>query len=231
MSKKNGDSNVPFYQQDNAYKKCGIVGLIGGLLMIAGAFLYWMNLYTNTGEAQYDGMSLFTAAKRGIQGMFIVDMDGKVNGFHFSFLGLLTALLLLLYLAVVVFLIIIDIKDNFKRVPFLENRKKRIRIGLLLLTLILAILITRTPAYQNVYQQFVYLKESWQGFIDRAQDSGVSSANIMKCYLFVGPGMIAYIVGAVLYFISIAYNFVLETLNEDDEIERIVKQNKEQVDG
>ena len=62
MSMKNGDSNVPFYQQDNAYKKCGIVGLIGGLLMIAGAFLYWMNLYTNTGEAQYDGMSLFTAA-------------------------------------------------------------------------------------------------------------------------------------------------------------------------
>ena len=43
--------------------------------------------------------------------------------------------------------------------------------------------------------------------------------------------MIAYIVGAVLYFISIAYNFVLETLNEDDEIERIIKQNKEQVDG
>ena len=112
-----------------------------------------------------------------------------------------------------------------------EKRKKRIRIGLLLLTLILAILITRTPAYQNVYQQFVYLKESWQGFIDRAQDSGVSSANIMKCYLFIGPGMIAYIVGAVLYFISIAYNFVLETLNEDDEIERIIKQNKEQVDG
>ena len=48
----------------------------------------------------------------------------------------------------------------------------------------------------------------------------------MKCYLFIGPGMIAYIVGAVLYFISIAYNFVLETLNEDDEIERIIKQNK-----
>ena len=78
-----------------------------------------------------------------------------------------------------------------------------------------------------MYQQFVYLKESWQGFIDRAQDSGVSSANIMKCYLFIGPGMIAYIIGAVLYFISIAYNFVLDTLNEDDEIERIVRQNKE----
>ena len=45
----------------------------------------------------------------------------------------------------------------------------------------------------------------------------MANASNMKCYYFIGPGFISFWLGIVLYFSSIIYNFILETLNEDDD--------------
>ena len=215
MSKRNGD--VPFYEDPGSYKKCGIMSLAGCALMVAAAFLYWMNLYINNGEKIYEGVSLFSAAKRGFLSMFSTDLNGKIVETIFSFKAILPGILFLLYIAVLVVLIMAGIKDNFQRRPFLMKWRKRTRVILLLITVAIVIGITFTPAFRGSVEEFKSLASTWEGFIEKSVRAKAPGSEHMKSIYFIGPGIPCYIIGVVLYFISIVYNFILDTLNEEDD--------------
>lgn len=213
---KNGEAARPFYEDENAYKKCGIISLVGCALMFIAAFLYWKSLYINNGERSYEGVSFFEAARRGISGMFIRDLDGNITEKIFSISGILPMLFLILYIAVIVVLAMAGYKDNIARVPFLMKWRKRTRFVLLMLSLVMVILIVHTSVFKGIVTDFKELHDTWSVFIEGMKSSSNPQAAHMKSIYLIGPGFIAYIVGFIAYLFSIAYNFVLDTLNEDD---------------
>lgn len=203
MSTQNGNNAIPFYEKDSSYKACGIMSLGGGALLIAATVFSWISIYVKITEIDRGSISIIKA--------MLVIIKGDVN-----IKTILLAILLLVYYAGVLFLMLLGFKDNIKRQPFLVNKKKSIRFLSLIAVVVLLILITKYPLMKNTLGQFNELKDSWESFITSSQENGVPGADIMKCVLCPGLGFYFFIAGAILYFISIIFNFVLETLNEDD---------------
>ncbi|MBO5609022.1 MAG: hypothetical protein J5929_01425 [Eubacterium sp.] len=204
MSKRSGDSATPFYKRKNAYKKSARFALFGCLLMLASAFLYWKNLFFRISEKQYTGISFFSVARK----CFKMGISAKT---------LILPILLLVFLAAIVFLSIAAIKDNISKKPFFDRNKKRIRFGVLLLTILLVIFMVHTPIFSENERQLSEIHNSWKGLIDASRSTYIKDVGEMFSYYTIGPGFISYIVGLMLYVISVCYSFVLDTLNEDDD--------------
>lgn len=206
MSTQNGkiaSGGIPFYEKESSYKICGIMSLGGGALLIAATFFSWVSFYVKITEVDRGSISIFKSI-----------IGGFKSGFHIG--TILAALLLLIFYATVGFLILLGFKDNIQRQPFFDNRKKRIRFLALVIAVVLLIVITKIPSANEGIKKFYELRDSWVSFIKSSKENNVPGADLMKCVLCPGIGFYMYIVGAVLYFISIIFNFILETLNEDD---------------
>ena len=210
MSKANGNSElketskkkeVPFYKKPSAYKKSGIVALIGCGLMIAATILYWTMLYVKTTATDFSGVNMIVTCSKTLKG-------------GISFHSILTELLMFLYYGLVTLLAIIGIKDNITRKGIFIKYKKRIRLGLVLAVIVLMILITHLGAVGATIKQFEGLRDNWNMFIQNCKESGVPGADSMSCVYMVGPGFICFIVGVILYISSIVFSFMLDTLNE-----------------
>lgn len=197
-----GKNKIPFYEKTNAYKTTGIIALVGCALMLAATFVYWVVLYVKISEPSLSGTSIFISVFNSLRS-------------HISFSGIVTALFLLLYYAVVALLIILAIYDNLKKEPLLTKWEKRTRFGLVLASLILLIIITHLPSFKLSLTQFYELEATWTSFIKNGKESKLPGVGLMKCSLYKGPGFWCYIAGTVLYLFSIIYNFILDTLNED----------------
>ncbi|MCR5227435.1 MAG: hypothetical protein K6E27_09505 [Eubacterium sp.] len=207
MSTRNGkkaSGGIPFYEKDSSYKACGIMSLGGGALLIAATFFSWVSFYVKITEVDRGSISIFKALIEVIKGGIRIG-------------GIIPAFLLLVYYALVLFLMLLGFKDNIQRQPFFDNKKKRIRFFGLVIAVVLLFLITKVPTIRDTLGRFNELKDSWVSFITSSQENGVPGSDLMKCVLCPGIGFYMYIVGAVLYFISIIFNFILETLNEDDD--------------
>ena len=215
MSKANGNletnttsdkisnkKEVPFYKKPNAYKKSGVMALIGCALMIAATILYWAILYVKTTATDFSGINMLMVCFKAIKG-------------GISLHSIITILLMMLYYAAVVLLAIIGIKDNITRREIFIKYKKRIRFGLVFAVIILMILMTHLGAVGATVNQFEGLRDNWNMFIDNCKDSGVPGADSMSCIYAIGPGFICFIAGVILYIATIVFSFMLDTLNED----------------
>ena len=203
MSKANGkDKEIPFYKKPSAYKKSGVMALIGCALMIASTILYWKILYVKTTETDFSGVNMFMVCF-------------KIMKTSRSMPGIISTLLLFLFYTVVILLAVIGIKDNITRTDFLVKYKKRIRFSLVLGVIILMTLITHVGATGSSLDKVAGLRDNWVSFIKNCKESGVPGASSMSCVYMVGPGFICFIAGVVLYIASIVFSFMLDTLNED----------------
>ena len=201
MSKANG-KEIPFYKKPSAYKKSGVMALIGCVLMIVATVVYWKILYVKTTATDFSGISMIVACIQSIKSAF------KLH-------TLITVFMMLVYYAAVILLAIIGIKDNITRRPIFIKYKKRIRLGIVLGIIVLMILITHIGAVGATIEQFEGLRDNWNMFIENCKSTGVPGASSMSCVYMVGPGFICFVAGVVLYIASIVFSFMLDTLNED----------------
>ena len=214
MFQRNGDE--PFYERKNAYRNNGIVSLAGCGLMVAATFFYWKHLIVRTIEKSYTGVSFFSSALSAFRSMSLRDFEGNVIGHNYSFSNIWTVFLLLLFYVAVACLGFAGFKDNIARAQFFNKWGKRIRIGVLLLTVIIVILLCHTAYYKSGVAGLVELKVSWDSFIEMCDINHIEGAHRMRCYYSAGPGFFVYVIGAAAYLFSVIYKFVLDTLNEDD---------------
>ena len=203
MSKKSGETETPFYRDKKAYRKSARFALLGCLFMFASIFLYWRNTFSRISEKNYSGISFFSTTRECLK------MDKSLK-------TLILPVLLLLFFAVVVILGVAAFRDNISKKPFLSKYKKRMRFGLIALTIVLVIIMVRTPVFSDNLQKLESMHLTWKAYIDTTKNSYVQNVGEMYSYYTIGPGFIAYIIGIILYIISICYCFVLDTLNEDD---------------
>jgi len=204
MSIQNGKNNIPFYENERSYKICGIMSLGGGALLIAATIFSWMSFYVKITEVDRGSISILKALIESLKGGIRIGT-------------IVPAFLLLVYYALVIFLMLLGFKDNIQRQPFFTERKKRIRFLGLVIAVVLIIVIIHIPSIKGFIGRFYELRDSWQSFIISSQENNVPGADLMKCVLCYGIGFFMYIAGAVLYFASIIFNFILETLNEEDD--------------
>ena len=125
-------------------------------------------------------------------------------------------ILLLVFVITIIVMGIAAYRDNISKKPFLSKYKKRIRFGLVAFTIVLVILMIHTPVFSMSLEQMRNIHQSWKAYIETSKFSYVENVGEMYSYYTIGPGFIAYIIGIILYIISICYCFVLDTLNEDD---------------
>ena len=217
MAKSDGKDKVPFYEQDNAYIKAGILSLAGCFLLLAATFLYWKNIYVKTTEVKYTGTSFINVIRMCVKSIIALDYDGGIDKVVFNVKGVVPLVLMILYFVVLIFLIAAGVNDNITRREFFVHRKKRIRVAALVIIIILMMVITHTSIYKASLEQDLNLYTRWKNSIQTLKVKNMANASNMKCYYFIGPGFISFWLGIVLYFISIIYNFILETLNEDDD--------------
>ena len=189
-----------------SYKKSARFALLGCFFMLASTFFYWRNIYFRISEKTYTGISFISIARK----CFQMGISART---------IVLPILLLLFYAVVVFLIIAAIKDNISKKPFFPKYKKRIRIVMILATLILVIVMTKAPVFKESLEQLEAIHLSWKVFIDQSKNTYMENVGEMFSYYTVGPGFIAYVIGTIFYIFSIGYSFVLDTINEDDDEE------------
>ena len=189
-----------------SYKKSARFALLGCFFMLASTFFYWRNIYFRISEKTYTGISFISIARK----CFQMGISART---------IVLPILLLLFYAVVVFLIIAAIKDNISKKPFFPKYKKRIRIVMILATLILVIVMTKAPVFKESMEQLEAIHLSWKAFIDQSKNTYMENVGEMFSYYTVGPGFIAYVIGTIFYIFSIGYSFVLDTINEDDDEE------------
>ena len=72
--------------------------------------------------------------------------------------------------------------------------------------------IVRMPIIKEEIKKYYDLRDSWKKFIESARGLGAN----MGSHLFPGLGKIALVLGILAFFAAIVYNFVLDTLNEDE---------------
>ena len=218
MFQKNGNLDTPFYERENAYRNCGIVSLAGCVSMVLAAFFYWQNLLVKTIEHTYTGVSFFNSVKAGIRSTASYDLEGNVIARTISFKAVLPLILFLLYIAAIGVMGYAGYKDNLAKdrtKPFLPKWKKRIRFGLMALTIVLVIMMTHTTYYNSLMDSIREIKASWDSYIEMCNINHLEGAHRMYCRLWIGPGIFFYVAGAGAYVFSVIYNFVLDTLNED----------------
>ena len=189
-----------------SYKKSARFALLGCFFMLASTFFYWRNIYFRISEKTYTGISFISIARK----CFQMGISART---------IVLPILLLLFYAVVGFLIIAAIKDNISKKPFFPKYKKRIRIVMILATLILVIVMTKAPVFKESMEQLEAIHLSWKAFIDQSKNTYMENVGEMFSYYTVGPGFIAYVIGTIFYIFSIGYSFVLDTINEDDDEE------------
>ncbi len=215
MSEINGKEMVPFYKKENAYRNAGIVALVSSGLLILSTVFNWMVLYVRTTETNRGGISLIRSVYNAYQGMFIKDLDNNIIERHIGIKGIYPIVLLLLFYAIVVFLILAGINDNLKKKDFFVNKKKIIRISMLLALIVIMILLTHTGSFRNSATQFKDSVASWNSYIETGIANHVNGADKMVCRLMPGLAPFCFWIGIIGYFASVAYNFVLDTLNEE----------------
>ncbi|MCR5212922.1 MAG: hypothetical protein K6E10_00770 [Eubacterium sp.] len=215
MFQRNGKSDVPFYEREHAYRNCGIVGLAGCGAMIAAAFLYWDILLIRTIDRFNTGVSFFSAMTAGFKGARVTDGAGQVLSTSYKWGNISPCIYLTLYFALILFMAYTAYMDNIAKKPFLPKWEKSIRLGMVVLTIILVIVLSHTKYYGIGLDSMAELKASWDSFIEMFKESGVEKAERMRCTKLIGPGVFFYIAGAGAYLYSVIYNFVLDTLNED----------------
>ena len=216
MSVINGKEPEPFYKNEGSYKKAGIMALSGAGLLVLSTVFNWMVLFVKTTEINRGGISIIKSVYNAFQGMFIRDLENNITDKNISFSGIYPAVLLLMFYVVVAFLVLAGINDNIKKKDFFVNKKKIVRLSVLLLLIILMILLTHTPSFRNSATQFRDSVTSWQSYIDNSVANHVEGANRMVCKLIPGLAPFCFWIGILLYLGSIVFNFVLETLNEDE---------------
>ena len=215
MLMKSGKEKVPFYENSSSYTIAGLMSLAGCGLMLAAAFLYWKSLVVMTDEKVTGGATFFKSAKQGLDSIFIRDISNKITDFSFNIKGALPCIFLILYGLIVIFLLIAGIKDNLTRTDFFVNKKKRIRLISLFIIVVLMILMTHTSVFRGTIDQLQELNKSWGTHVLEAQKNHVNGADKMYVHYRFGLGCISFWLGVLLYFGSVIFNFILETLNED----------------
>ncbi|MBO4864358.1 MAG: hypothetical protein J5517_08325 [Eubacterium sp.] len=222
MSEKNGESLVPFYKKESSYYRAGILAIFGVILFVLSTLFNWLSLYVRTTETNRGGISILKSVYNAYQGMFIKDLENNIVETNINIGSILAILFMVLFYIVVFILLLAGINDNIKRRPFLAKRKKTVRLVALLVLIILMILLTRTASFRNSSTQFSESVSSWNSYIETSVANHVNGADKMVCKLFHGPGIYCFWLGIIVYFASIAFNFILETLNED-EVEKVTE--------
>ncbi|SNU06720.1 hypothetical protein SAMN06297422_10769 [Lachnospiraceae bacterium] len=220
MSEINGKEIVPFYKKDSSYKTAAILALSGAGLLTLSTMFNWMVLYVKTTEASRGGISIFKSVYNAFQGMFVRDLENKIVEKNITVGGILPIVFLLLFYVLVLFLILAGINDNIKKKDFFVKKKKIVRISALILLIVLMILLTHTVSFRNSATQFKDSVSSWNSYIETSLSNHVNGADKMECKLYSGLGPYCFWIGIAVYFASIVYNFILDTLNEDEEPEQ-----------
>lgn len=216
MSMTSGNER-PFYEDPKAYKRAGILSLAGCVFMLAATVLFWMNTYVRYTETSYGGFSFYSSVKRGLDMMVTRDLEGNVIDRVFSFKSSLPLVLFIMYWCVVLFLAFLGLKDHILMEDVLVDRRKTVRLGLLGAVVVLMFLMSHTSVFRGMASEAKNMVSGWRDKIILARDLGMAGADHMKYMYFVGPGLICFWIGVLLYLGSIVYRFVIDTLNEDDE--------------
>lgn len=211
---------VPFYEKDSSYKQSGIIALVGCGLLVLAACVYWKHAYIKSLDTSYSGFTLFYLVKAGWKSMFSIDIDGNVESFKFSFRSIWPMILMLVYCITLAFLAVAGYKDNIKKVDFFVKKKKTYRLVALAIMIVLMILLTHCTIFKVTNQQYADLVGGWKSIIETSKVNQIDGSEHMKAWFMLGPGCLFFWLGIVLYFGSIAYTFVLDTLNEPDEQEK-----------
>ena len=74
--------------------------------------------------------------------------------------------------------------------------------------------MVHSPFYKIGMNHLIEMQGMWQGIVDSNIANDHAGYRGMFSKMLAGPGMFCYIVGIVMSVGAIAYNFVLDTLNE-----------------
>ncbi len=217
MNRLNGKHDKPFYENDSSYSITGFVGLMGCAFLVLSTLLKWKSFYLRTTETERSGLSLLRSVINAFQGLYEKDLENRISQVHITIGGIIPIVFMLIFYAVVVFLIIAAFMDNFRRQPFFTKHKKIIRFSALLVLIICLIVLTHSVSYKNSVKQFEESVSSWVSYIEMNVDNHVEGADHMKCTFKSGPAVIMFWLGMISYLASIVGCFVLDTLNEEDE--------------
>lgn len=216
MSQKNGKDtkDIPFYERKNAYLKCGLMSLVGSVLMLAAAFLGWMVVFSKMDEFKLTSVTFLGVVREGLSSFIVRNAEGKILEVHPTLRGIIPVFFFVIYLASVIFLGVCGYMDNIAKKDFFPKWRKRIRLGAALLSLLMVILMVHSPFYKIGMNHLIEMQGMWQGIVDSNIANDHAGYRGMFSKMLAGPGMFCYIVGIVMSVGAIAYNFVLDTLNE-----------------
>ena len=215
MNKINGKDNVPFYENESSYKINGIISLAGCSLIFLASVLNWKTFYLKTDKVERSGISILKSVINAFKGMFQRDLNNKIVDTHITLSGILPVIMMAVFYAVLIFIIFAGLKDNILKEDFFVNKKKIIRLAALVILVVLVALLVNSVSFKNTISQYENSLSSWNSHIEAAIKNKAPGAEDMKCKLIPGIGVWFFWIGIALYFISIAGNFILDTLNEE----------------
>ena len=234
MFGKRGKYELPFYEDPKAYRNAGIMSLAGCALMVAATFFHWKALFVKYTETKLSGFSVISSIRRGLEIMVVRDYEGKVIERHFSIHGIFPIVAMAIYIAYIVFMAYVSYKYHIKETDifdkghptFFTKRKKTVRIIMIFISIILLIVMTHTKMFREMSNDIDQLYSNWISMIEMSKDSGVEGSMYMVCFKLLGLGKLSYILGLILYTGSYVFRYVVDTLNESEETEPQVEQEK-----
>ena len=215
-----------FYKNPNSYRAARWMTLLGAGMVILSPFFHWIELSVKMNQDKlHDGKSLFGIMLEGFRYLRYGFASYKIAPL-FLFLGVFILGLCMMYLG---------LRDTIWRketlLPkalqmsrldgFLSDydylgRVPKIMIHILpvVLCTIFFVLVKKTVMYKEIWTDFHNIFVTWKDMILMLRASrGVKTGSFR---LGSGFGVFLLFAGQVLFLLSYAFRYVLDTLNEDD---------------
>ena len=107
----------------------------------------------------------------------------------------------------------LKINEDNRIYKFVTNHRYITRIIPLVVSMLSLFGLYHTSAYKNVYKNTVSLVDSWKSIIIQYQAAGIQTS--MSADIHIGIAKILMIVGIVFCIAAFCFNFILDTLNEE----------------
>ncbi len=191
---------VPFYEKKSAMLVSSITGLLAGVLMTVSPFLTWIRVRgSDIGGTLYVNRNLFQITSRP------------------AFLLIIYALLII---CTGLMMLYITLRGNFNNIklPYIgifENGSYRKLIPSVV-GIILLFLITNHDSFETRYEQYKETQAIIENNKIQYEMLGYQTAANMYCDVGYGMGFYAVILAVVLFLFSLAFKFIIDTLNEED---------------
>lgn len=229
----------PFYKSSKSYVLCGLAGIIGAMCFVAAIFLNSMTTVIVSEAKTVDGASLFDSVLYGLSDLKYGFSLKDIIPLLLVIIIILSAIILFVFAIRDNFC-----NEHYKMLKhgaetgkaesenektesnpserfgnnrlynFVVNHKYLSRFIPIVVSILGFICLYKTQAYSNVYKNNMAIVENYKAIINQYEIAGVSTGT-MKASSYIGIGKILLFVGIILYIGAICFNFILDTLNED----------------